>query len=356
MARRPPPVAAYLVPAGIVAWLLVSLPTVIGAAASPRLPIWLVASLAYGLAFVAGARLLWSPATLRLFLAVQVVAVIVMVGTLCNGFEGALLVMVAAQLALHVGPREAAVWVTVQTSAIAVAIALHWAPGPALRLTPPYLGLQIFALFTLRLLSREAEVRQQRARLEERLRISQDLHDALGHHLTAMTLNLELAIHKTTGVAQDSVRTAQALARSLLDDVKDIVRELKDEPEIDIASALTQLAQEIPSPRIHLGLPGDLADMDPACARTLLRCMQEIVTNAIRHGSAENLWIDLSCGQAGLGLAARDDGQGVALVQAGNGLRGMRRRLQELGGTLAFESRPGAGFTVHATIPPGTPP
>jgi signal transduction histidine kinase len=345
------PIAARLLPAGIVAWLLVSLPTLIGATASPRLPLWLGASLGYLAAFVAAARLRPSAVALRCLLAAEVVAVVTMVGTLCNGFEGALLVIVTAQLALHVGPRETLVWMAVQTAAIATAIALHWAPGPALRLGPPYLGLQIFAFFTVRLLARAGEARAQAARLEERLHIAQDLHDALGHHLTAMTLNLEVAAHKSDGPARTSVRTAQALARCLLGDVKDIVRTLKDDPRIDLARALGQLAQEIPSPRIHLELASDLGAIDPGRARALLRCVQEIVTNAIRHGSGQNLWITLSRDGGGLALAARDDGRGAELVEVGTGLRGMHERLEALGGTLTFESHPGAGFALQATLP-----
>jgi signal transduction histidine kinase len=354
--NSPQLVVARLVPAGVAAWLLVSLPTLLGASASPRLPLWLLASLAYGLSFILATRRHVSGVPLRLLLAVQVLAVVAMVGTLCNGYEGALLVLVTAQLALAARPREVALWIAVQTLAVGVAIGLHWAPGPALRLTPPYLGLQIFAFVTLRLLARESQAREQRARLAERLGIAQDLHDALGHHLTAMALNLEVAAHRTSGVAHDSVRTAQALARCLLGDVKDIVRDLQDEGELDLALALTRLAEEIPSPRIHLRLDGDLRGVEPLQARALLRCVQEVVTNTIRHGSAENLWIELERDTGGLSLLARDDGQGAERVQPGNGLRGMHRRLEELGGAVTFESRQGAGFAVRATLPGGVAP
>ena len=91
---------------------------------------------------------------------------------------------------------------------------------------------------------------------------------------------------------------------------------------------------------------------DAPTSRALLRTMQEIVTNAIRHGEAENLWIDVEqspeCGR----LTARDDGRVAAPVSTeGFGLSGMRRRLEELGGTFSAAPAASSGFEVHAMFP-----
>src|SRR5205814_679781 len=67
----------------------------------------------------------------------------------------------------------------------------------------------------------------ERSRAEERLRIARDLHDALGHHLTALSLNLEVAAHQTTGEARDNVRTAQSLARLLLGDIRETAHSMQ---------------------------------------------------------------------------------------------------------------------------------
>jgi signal transduction histidine kinase len=91
--------------------------------------------------------------------------------------------------------------------------------------------------------------------------------------------------------------------------------------------------------------------IDPERAHLLLRCVQEIITNTVRHARARNLWIRLSTSQDGIALSARDDGRGVSRVQAGHGLSGMQERLSQLGGKLEVESRKGAGFTLHAWIP-----
>jgi len=83
----------------------------------------------------------------------------------------------------------------------------------------------------------------------------------------------------------------------------------------------------------------------------LLRCAQEMITNSVRHARASNLWISLVQDLDGVALTARDDGRGVAKVEAGNGLNGMEERLRLVGGELKIESSPGTGFSLHAWIP-----
>jgi signal transduction histidine kinase len=363
------PTERALTRAGLLAWLLVSLPTLRSATHSPRFPYWTLAAVLGAAALVHATRHLRAGLRLRAALLVQIASVTTMVGLLCNGYEGVLLALVAAQIGAALGSREGIAWITGATIAAGLAIGLHWTPGSALLLVPPYLGLQLFAFVTLRLLAREAQAREalarsleralflqdrldQRARLDERLRIAQDLHDALGHHLTAMSLNLEAAAHQSEGPARDTVRTAQSLARTVLADVKQIVRSIKDEEDVDLEAELRRLASDVPAPRVHLVLPEGLgAAVGKVRARTLLRCVQEIVTNAIRHASARNLWIDLALEDGGCRLSARDDGRGAHGLEPGHGLRGMRERIEKLGGTLAVETGSGAGFALRARLP-----
>jgi signal transduction histidine kinase len=75
------------------------------------------------------------------------------------------------------------------------------------------------------------------------------------------------------------------------------------------------------------------------------------VTNAARHANANNLWIDVTRGDGAFAVHARDDGRGADRLVEGNGLRGMRERLAELGGELTIVSRAGAGAVLDARIP-----
>jgi signal transduction histidine kinase len=111
------------------------------------------------------------------------------------------------------------------------------------------------------------------------------------------------------------------------------------------------LVNAVPEPRIHLEMAGDLPVTDPLRAQTVLRCVQEIVTNAVRHAHAANLWIEISQSDRGLRILATDDGRGAKEIRLGHGLVGMRERLEAVGGRLDITADVMRGFTVRAWIP-----
>ena len=194
------------------------------------------------------------------------------------------------------------------------------------------------------------------ARVNERTRISRELHDLLGHHLTALSLNLEVASHMTQGRAQEHVRQANTLARLLLTDVREAVSQLRDASGgIDLAAALRPLADHVPALDIELDVQSPLAVDDPERAHVMLRCTQEIITNAVRHAQARRLRIRVWRQADALMLEASDDGQGAEALVPGNGLRGMRERIVQCGGSLDIQTRPGAGFRLQLSLPLATP-
>jgi len=190
------------------------------------------------------------------------------------------------------------------------------------------------------------------ARVNERTRISRELHDVLGHQLTALTLNLEVAGHLAEGQALDHVKRSHTLAKLLLGNVREVVSQLRETGAIDLAAALRPLTENVPSLDIVLDVEEPLNVEDPQRAHVLLRCTQEIITNAVRHAQARHLWIRVYREVPGLVVVdARDDGVGAQMVNAGNGLRGMRERLQQCGGQLQVDTHPGEGFRLRATVP-----
>jgi signal transduction histidine kinase len=188
-------------------------------------------------------------------------------------------------------------------------------------------------------------------RIAERVRIARELHDLVGHHLTALTLNLEVATHLVDGKALEHVQQAHSLAKLLLADVREVVSELRVDDKVDLAAALRTLISGVPEPQIHLDLPSELAMTDPQRAQVLLRCAQEMITNSVRHAQARNLWISLVQDEGGVALTARDDGRGAGKLEVGNGLQGMKERLRQLGGELKIETSPGEGFALQARVP-----
>ena len=321
--------------AGLVVWLMVGIPAVVlGATSSTLMISWGFAYVLFAVLFLIDLRLprLW-------LLALQGASVVVIVLLLCDGFEGTLLVLIAMQLGSRVDRRLGLTWISLQTVLLAGAIAIHWTWRAAFLLTPPYFGFQILAFFTFQVLEREA-------RAAERLRIAHDLHDSLGHHLTALALNLESAVVRADGDAKADVQKAQALTRSLLADVRAIVA--AQDSEIDLAEALVDLASHVSQPNVHLQLDSLEGVRSP---HVILRCAQEIITNAARHSGAKNLWIAIERSGNGVQIRARDDGGGTAGSADGFGIRGMRTRVEEAGGELTIMNEPGRGFAVTAVLP-----
>lgn len=191
----------------------------------------------------------------------------------------------------------------------------------------------------------------QSSRLAERLRISRELHDLVGHHLTALNLHLEVLSHLTEGRLLHHATQAQILAKLLLGDVRAAVSAMRAEPGLNLDASLTALVEAIPRPRIHLDIPAGLGLDDPDRAHALLRCVQEIVTNAVRHSGADNLWIEVVRAGERVEVRTRDDGRGVAHLQPGNGLAGLSQRLADLGGTLELASATEEGFRATVRIP-----
>lgn len=189
------------------------------------------------------------------------------------------------------------------------------------------------------------------ARVNERTRISRELHDLLGHHLTALSLNLEVAGHLSEGRVKEHVSQAHTLARLLLTDVREAVSHLRDGGAIDLSVAMRPLAENVPSLDILMDIESPLTIDDPERAHVLLRCTQEIITNAVRHAGAQHLWLTARREGGRIVMNARDDGRGASELVAGNGLRGMRERVLQHGGTLNIDTHPGAGFSLRLILP-----
>src|SRR5712692_4226332 len=363
--------------AGFLTWGLTGLPLLVELAQQPALwhappyILWLICFALFGAAFgLTGWR---SPAgrvgpRQAVSLILQAAAALTMILLVCSGQEGALLVIVAAQVGWVLPLSRALVWVAVQATVMCAILMFSWSGTITLKLMATYLGFQALALVSCFLTAREATARAEllranrelqatrellanATRLAERERISRELHDTLGHHLTALSLNLEVASHMASGTTLAQVNRAQSVTKRLLTDVRGTVSAVRGEDSIGLTYALRTLVEGVPQPHVHLSLPENLAICDSLSAQTVLRCVQEIVTNTIRHAHAANLWIELTRTESHLQLLARDDGRGAEHVRAGHGLTGMRERLELVGGRLDIRSEPTKGFHVSASFP-----
>lgn len=356
--------------AGLMTWAVAGFPRAEGLAREPSLLtepaslVWLIAFAGFGVAFWLNAREGKGRVSL---LAVQTLAALGVLATSHFGFEGALLAIIAGQAPELLSPRRAVLWVAGQLVAALAVYLVVFPPMRAAVTVAIYAGLLAFILAVSHLQQREAQGRRELARLhmelkaaqvlladrereQERLRIARELHDSLGHHLTALSLNLEAAAHTLQGPGVEHVRRAQGMARTLLAEVRQVVSSLREAPT-QLGPALEALVREVPGLTIHLQVPEALTLAEPA-AHSVFRCVQEVITNTLRHASARHLWIEItSTGDGGLQLHARDDGKGAVEIQPGAGLSGMQERFAQLGGGVALRPAAGRGVEVVAWLP-----
>lgn len=185
----------------------------------------------------------------------------------------------------------------------------------------------------------------------ERMRIARDLHDSVGHHLTALKLHLDIAVRQANEPVPEALRNASELAMSLLAEVRSVVSAERSVQSIDLQRALATLCAGIPRPRVVLTMDEACADASPAQAHALFCSVQEAISNAMRHSSAATIKIDIVCSRDGLTMRADDDGPGNAGLSEGNGLRGMRERAELLGGRMQAGWRRPHGFAIELTLP-----
>jgi len=365
--------------AGMFTWLAASLPLILmyfwyeSPLGWSQYLIWWILHLVFGLTYWNQVRTLPVKSSLSHRLVTLIVLTVCALGVSMvaqSSLGGILLLIVAGLLPWMLPPAPAMTWLIVQ-NVLLVAV-LSYIPDITFIAAAPigglFLGISLFAFMSgvvalrqhiardaLRKVNSELRATQallaENTRIAERVRIARELHDLIGHHLTALTLNLEVATHLVEGKALEHVQQAHSLAKLLLVDVREVVSDIRDDDKVELAAALRTLVEGVPEPRIHLDLPQELSMTDPLRAQVMLRCAQEMITNSVRHARAKNLWISLVHDEDGVAMIARDDGRGTDAVEVGNGLKGMAERLRQLGGELKIESSPGAGFSLHAWVP-----
>jgi signal transduction histidine kinase len=286
------------------------------------------------------------------------------------GVSGILFVLWASVLAARVqGWRLLLVLVLVNLAMLALTrwhAQIAW--GAALSYSLGFASFQAFATLVMRMTVRAERARDELAQVNadllatrsllaesardsERLRLSRELHDIAGHKLTALKLNLAALVRDPRWQGDEAVRLCAQLADDLLADIRGVVLQMRLHDGLDLRQAIGSLAAPFPRPRVHLELADDARAADLEQAETLLRTMQEALTNAARHSNAENLWVVLRRERDGIALDIRDDGRGSGELRFGNGLSGMRERLCAIGGALQVERGDGGGVRLLARLP-----
>ena len=286
-----------------------------------------------------------------------------------GGQTAILLVIVAGQGVLMLPMRTFVLWMLVFNAAIAA----MWIPrvqstGDLLLSLLPILGFQAFAALTGHYAGSRERAREhlaqvnaellatrclleESARAGERLKLSRELHDVAGHTLTALKLNLARLARDPALAGREELLVSSTLADDLLGQIRQVVGTLRVHDGFDLRAALEALAQPIPSVRILIDIEDHLRVDDLEQAEALLRCAQEAITNALRHGRASEIRVALRRVDGALSFSIENDGVAPARLDFGNGLTGMRERLQAVGGSLEVATTPPRGLRVITRLP-----
>ncbi|NLJ57331.1 MAG: sensor histidine kinase [Tissierellia bacterium] len=189
--------------------------------------------------------------------------------------------------------------------------------------------------------------------IEERNRIARDIHDTLGHNMTALIMQLQMAEHyaqkdlnKSTEIINNSIKTA----RESLTAIREVVETLRGKeslsPKIVIETLVNEFSEKT-AVEINLNIAGEIINSHPANS-ALYHILQEGMTNAVRHGKARKIWINLTYSTNSIKFRIKDNGEGAIALVEGFGMKGIRERVESLGGRVEFKSQ--KGFAIDGTI------
>ncbi|MEK3885800.1 sensor histidine kinase [Paenibacillus sp. PL2-23] len=190
---------------------------------------------------------------------------------------------------------------------------------------------------------------------EERQRIARDLHDTLGQKLSLIGLKSDLAgklVHSDPSKAQLEIRDVQQTARTALKEVREMVTQMRG---ARLDEEMHRVSQILAAAGIELHVDGDygLIDTNLLTENVLSMCLKEAVTNVVKHSQAGSCTIRFFSTANEFGVTVGDDGVGMDVGRfssyRGNGLRGMKERLEFVNGSLDIRSE--SGTTLMMTVP-----
>lgn len=187
---------------------------------------------------------------------------------------------------------------------------------------------------------------------EERMRIARDLHDTLGHTLSLLSLKSQLISKMVTHSPEEAVMEAkemEKISRAALKQVRELVSDMR---AITIEEELIEVQSILEAAGIKYKIISQLQEVDiPSLSQNILSlCLKEAVTNVIKHSQANNCEIILLHERGKITLSVCDDGVGLTEDHSlGNGLNGMKERLNLIDGVLCLTSR--KGTKLQLSIP-----
>ena len=192
---------------------------------------------------------------------------------------------------------------------------------------------------------------------EERNRVSQDLHDTVGHIFTSVITSLDALpyLYRADKIeAEKSIKEISDLARDGLQDVRKTIHQISPMTHQTLIESVQELIVDFTkhtSTDIKLIVEGEATKVGERIKFTIIRCIQEGLTNAKKHGKATIVNVTISFNQEELKVLIEDNGLGFSELHLGFGLRSMKDRISALAGTVEFYSNMNDGMRITCHIP-----
>jgi two-component system sensor histidine kinase DesK len=263
-------------------------------------------------------------------------------------------VVVAAGLALT--PRMAAAAIAlIVTSSLALAAADTGEFQPMLLIQLSFgaaaMAIRQLTLTVIELRAARAQVARM-AVAEERKRFSRDLHDLLGHSLSAIVLKTELAQRMFAGSPERSVRELHEIERTAREALQRVRAAVAGYHQPTLAQELSAAAELLEAAGITVRVDNRVSDLPASLDALLAWTVREAVTNVFRHSRARSCTIRVGQPEGCVRLEVLDDGAGSdASVSGGTGLTGLSERASAAGGKLWTERTSSGGFALRVDVP-----
>lgn len=188
---------------------------------------------------------------------------------------------------------------------------------------------------------------------KERNRVSQEIHDNLGHSLIALNMNLDVAekiLEKDIVKAKELINKSQGLTKESMDSLRKAVYALKDIKPMKLRDHIEDLTKNIEGVKVELKIDERTEELLPEYKDVILASIKESLTNSIKHGRADRIIIDLVIDEGLLKVIIIDNGLGCSKLVKGNGLIGIESRVCAYGGEVLFNNNI-EGFKVTLILP-----
>ncbi|CAM4243174.1 sensor histidine kinase [Pseudoalteromonas byunsanensis] len=249
-----------------------------------------------------------------------------------------------------------------------VSHALYWQHGWLWANAAMFTAFHFFALVVTQRMISEKQAKEQlaltNAKLEatqsllstaaeqsERLRLARDLHDDVGHSLTSLIINLDIARRTCNDELQQQIQACYEQAKQALQTTRSVVSDKRDNVGFNLIDCLHKLTQQTPRLDIQLDVEQHLDKVHLDTAQCILKCTQEAITNTLKHAtSATCMKIKLEHIHSQLVLTICDNGVFSGAIVYGNGLKGMQERVSLLAGKLNLINSK-QGLTLVIRVP-----